>query len=114
MMRKKFESNIKLDRSIFTNALILTLLVGLIFVAYIFGSSNGYVKGKKIGISEGKETGQIELLQAQRKSAEDAIMAAQNRLKEGQDASAPKDIKNPIEDTLSQPFGTPLVNPLNN
>ncbi|MBI3671827.1 hypothetical protein HY249_03465 [Candidatus Azambacteria bacterium] len=93
------------------NIVIMVLLVGLIFVAYIFGSSQGFSNGKTEGINEGKEMGKIEILEAQRKAAEEAIAAAQDRLKNDQNKPAAS-VKNPLEDTLTKPFGASVPNPL--
>ncbi len=108
-MRKR---KIKLDSSVFRIATISILILGLILVAYVFGSSQGYSKGQKAGIEKGKEIGKIELLEDQRKAAEAAIKAAQKRLQNERKASP--EVKNDLEETFTKPFGAPITKPFRN
>lgn len=102
----------KIDNSTFKTTIVSVLILGLIFIVYIFGSSQGYSKGQKAGMEEGKELGKIELLEDQRKAAETAIRAAQDRLQSEKKDSP--EIKNSLEETFTKPFGAPITKPFRN
>ena len=107
---KKRAPKLKMEKSVFTNVIAVVVIVGLIFVAYVLGSSQGNSNGQEVGIQKGKELGRIELLEEQRRAAEDAIRAAQGRLDEN---NQPREgFSNPLEDTLTKPFGSSITNPL--
>jgi len=102
---------LKAKRHIFSNVLSITVVLGIIFVAYVYGMSKGYSNGYATGMGQGKEQGKIEILQQQQKAAEQAIKDAQARIQQQQKDSQSAPVSNTLEDTVTNPFGAPITNP---